>query len=258
MGGFNILRNNNYIYPPKNLPDTSVDPQFKNYKILLDSLTLIESNYKNIPDDFKTGNEVIVVDNDPTQLVAKEKGLLLRIKEQVMIGEGNERSWKILGYTEQRYVTALNVANMIFEEQKADRGFHNNDWWPTYHLPRVINIGLLSTGVEDLTINRILTCNNQEIRTQLIKKKPVEEMEQYITTIHQDSRGRLVDINAMCKDLGRFVMVKDSSQAKPVMLRVPKVISYGSLGEHKIDTVQEALAWTFDIIPQEYVLEKET
>ena len=83
-------------------------------------------------------------------------------------------------------------------------------------------------------------------------------MEQYTTSVHQDSRGRLVDIEAMGKDLGRYVMVEDSSQAKPVMLRVPKVVSYGDLGEHKIDTVQEALAWTFDVIPQEYVLEKET
>jgi len=260
LGIFKNNNNEDYVYPP-GVNVTPLSPELKNYNKLLDSLKLIEKNYHNIPDEIKINNEVIVIDerlrdNSSIQLISKEKGLLLRIEDIQWVGDN--RTTK--GYVENRYINALTLANMIFERNTGDdgRGFQNDDYWPKYHLTKVINIALLSTVVEDLTIERILTCENQEIRTQLIKKKPAEEMEQYTSCIHQDSRGKLVDIEAQGKELGRYIMVTDSSQEKPVMLRVPKIVSYGEFGDYKIETVQDALAWTFDVIPQEYILEKET
>jgi len=98
---------------------------------------------------------------------------------------------------------------------------------------------------ELLTVEKIYAEGNQEIRRVMLERYG---WDRYLTDVeakelHTDECGTLLQIDlADDENPARFVRVIDNSTNRQYSLRVPP----------DIQTAREAVAWTFDVPPEQY------
>lgn len=136
---------------------------------------------------------------------------------------------------------------------------------------RVEELHLLTRN--DISVDELFHCRNQEIKRQLVKNmgydKLKEKLADRLTIMDKQGFNELLRIRLNNKyDLLQFVKVKDASSDRIYLIGVPlhddriklPPDPLGSLTTSyaEIKTVKHAIAWTFDMLPEEYQPKVET
>lgn len=116
----------------------------------------------------------------------------------------------------------------------------------------------LNEGV-DVAAEDIFNCDNAEVRRRATERygeeKWLEDMQ--ATIVHRDECGVLYQIRDR-----RYVLVQDASTPRRFLLRVPsedtRLRARGQRSTQPLDTARGAVAWTFNMSPDEYQPESQT
>lgn len=101
------------------------------------------------------------------------------------------------------------------------------------------------------TVEDVLNCRDMEVRTEWIKKYGFEKVKKYAKVLDEKDSYILFDLEMGGDNLGRFLKMNDSSTDRQYLLRVKEEINVGGV-IIDIDTVDEALAWSFDVPSGDY------